>query len=746
MQQLKHLETLNQAYKGFSGLIGKYESITHIDNKVTIYFKDRKVEIIYFNESIVKIFIANKNEKSIPTNAVILEPMITNLKVEETSSNIIISGVKIVTIINKYSSKIIFEDLSKNIISQDFAPSFKDSDGLVHLSKINDCYAYYGLGEKGGSLNKKGCYTENYNTDFPETNDDSLMFYKTIPFYIGIQQHNTHGIFFDNSCRSFFDMGKSYQDRIFFGACGGQLQYYFILGDNIKSVVKEYSNLTGKMEMPPIWSLGYQQNRFSYFTQKEVIDVVETFEKKGIPLDVMYLDIDCMDGFRVMTFKTPHFSDVQNMTQMLQNKGVKTVVILDAGVKVDEEYKLYYNGMLGCHFTKNQDGTMFKGHVWPGESVFPDFSNHNTREWWKKELKEFIKKYGLNGIWNDMNEPCVFNNDCKTLPDNCLHNSDFGVIEHSEFHNRYGLEMSRCSFEAQNELYPELRQFSMTRATYAGGQRYSSIWTGDNLSLWSQMRMSISMNANLGMSGFSFVGNDVGGFGFDTTNELFIRWMQIGAFLPIFRNHSNMYTRRQEPWSFGIHTEEIVKKSINMRYELLPYIYHLFYESYQTGLPLLRPMIMEFQDDINVLDMTSEFMLGENLLIAPVLYEYEREKSVYLPHGNWYLYSTNEKFIGGKTYQINCPLDEIVVFVKEGSIIPTYQQKYKNTENQPNIFTYKIYGQNAQCQHYYDDGKTMKYINGDYNLLNVKYNDKNFDVEYIHKGFENKKYEFIIIE
>lgn len=746
MKQLNHLETLNQSYKNSQETLGRYECVEHIENKVILYFSEKYMEITYFNAMIVKIFIGEKNEKSVCTNAVILTPSIVNLKIEETQTSVIIKGEKIITNIDKLSSKIIFEDLQTNVIAQDFSPAFKDKDGMVHLSKVNDCYAYYGLGEKGGSLNKKGCYTENYNTDFPETDDDSLMFYKTIPFYIGVKDTHTYGIFFDNSCRSFFDMGKSYEDRIFFGACGGQIQYYFILGDTIKSVVSEYSNLTGKMELPPLWSLGYQQNRFSYCTQEEVLDVAENFEKKEIPIDVMYLDIDYMDGFRVMTFKTPHFSNAKKMIKTLHDKGIKTVAILDPGVKVDEEYGVYQRGLANNHFTTKQDGSLFVGQVWPGDSAFPDFSNERTRTWWKKELKEFIKTYELDGIWNDMNEPCVFDNDCKTLLDTCLHNGDFGMMEHKEFHNRYGLEMSRSSCEAQKELNPKARQFSMTRATYAGGQRYSSIWTGDNLSLWSQMRMSIGMNANLGMSGFSFVGNDVGGFGLDSTNELFIRWMQLGAFLPIFRNHSNAHTRRQEPWSFGSNTQEIVKKAIALRYEILPYIYHLFYESSQTGLPIFRPMVMEFQDDRNVLNMVGQFMLGESLLVAPVVQEGEREKTVYLPKGNWYLYHTNKKFSGGKTYQLSCSLEEILVFVKEGSILPTYQKAYKNTQNQPDTFVYKVYGETAKTQHYYDDGESVEHLNKAYNLCEIVYENEKVEVQYLNKGFSEKKQEFIIIK
>lgn len=541
-------------------------------------------------------------------------------------------------------------------------------------------------------------------------------------------------------------MGKERQDRIFFGAIGGQIQYYFIPGENIKEVVKNYTALTGRMEMPPLWSLGYQQCRFSYFSQEEVRELVKTFEEKDIPLDVVYLDIDYMDGFRVMTFKTPNFDDASGLISDLKEKGIRTITIIDPGVKVDEEYSVFKNGKEGNHFTKKLDGEMFIGAVWPGDSAFPDFSNKNCREWWKSELKKFISEHGMDGIWNDMNEPCVFNNDHKTMLETCLHNSDNGVIEHKEFHNRYGFEMSRCSKEAQEELHPNERGFSMTRATYAGGQRYSSVWTGDNMSLWSQMRMSISMNANLGISGFSFVGNDVSGFGLDSSEELFIRWMEIGPFIPIFRNHSNMYTRRQEPWAFGPRAEKIAKKSIELRYELLPYIYDLYYISYKEGLPIFRPMIMEYEKDINLLNMREQFMLGENMLVAPVLYEGERSKTVYLPKGIWFNYFTMEKLQGGKWYKLPCELDEILVFVKDGSIIPTYNKKFRNVKERPKNILLKVFGENAKGFHYNDDGHTMEYLEGKYNYMDIEVVNGKEEFKYINNGYSIEDIEIQVIK
>ncbi|MGV1053543.1 glycoside hydrolase family 31 protein [Clostridium perfringens] len=746
MSQLNYRENLNMKFKAYNGGLRVFKNYEINHNNIDIYFSNMKITLTMFENDIVKVFIGDKYEESISTNGVVDNLEKGEFIVEEDSNFVIIKGTKVLTFVDKNTTEISFRDLEGNIINEDFQPSFKDEKGNVYISKVNDCLAYYGLGEKGGDLNKKGCYTENFNTDDPETDDDSITYYKTIPFYVALKEEATYGIFFDNSFRSYFDMGKEMGDRIFFGAIGGQIQYYFIPGENIKEVVKNYTALTGRMEMPPLWSLGYQQCRFSYFSQEEVRELVKTFEEKDIPLDVVYLDIDYMDGFRVMTFKTPNFDDAAGLISDLKEKGIRTITIIDPGVKVDEEYDVFKRGKEGNHFTKKLDGEMFIGAVWPGDSAFPDFSNKDCREWWKSELKKFISEHGMDGIWNDMNEPCVFNNDHKTMLETCLHNSDNGVIEHKEFHNRYGFEMSRCSKEAQEELHPNERGFSMTRATYAGGQRYSSVWTGDNMSLWSQMRMSISMNANLGISGFSFVGNDVSGFGLDSSEELFIRWMEMGPFIPIFRNHSNMYTRRQEPWAFGPRAEKIAKKSIELRYELLPYIYDLYYISHKEGLPIFRPMIMEYEKDMNLLNMREQFMLGENMIVAPVLYEGERSKTVYLPKGSWFNYFTMEKLQGGKWYKLPCELDEILVFVKEGAIIPTYNKKFRNVKERPNNILLKVFGENAKGFHYNDDGHSMEYLEGKYTYMDIKVVDGKEELKLINNGYSIEEIEIEIIK
>lgn len=737
---LKHKEILNVKYENISP-IRNYINVIKDHKSIICLFENGKIEINYFQNDIIKVFIGEINEKSRNTDAILEDLEQIDVNFSEFEDYIVISGCKIYTYIDKATLKISFKDKNGNIICEDFDAPGKNKNNIF-VSKANDCIAYYGFGEKSGNLNKKGCYLENYNTDDAGYDDNTPLLYKTIPFYIGLKTTNCYGIYFDNSHRSYFDMGSSFKDRIFFGATGGQLQYYFIPGNNIKEVVKNYSVLTGTMPLPATWTLGYQQCRYSYMSQKEVEELADTFRNKQIPCDTIYLDIHYMDEFRVMTFNDDTFQAPKAMNEKLNKNGFKLVTILDPGVKVDEDYFLYKSGIEGDHFVKTKDGEIYEGEVWPGLSAFPDFSNVKARNWWKENLKEFLK-LGISGIWNDMNEPAVFDNDYKTMVEDCIHQGDDGFMEHKEFHNLYGMQMSRCSNEAQLELYPNLRPFSMTRDTFAGGQRYSSIWTGDNQSTWHHLRCSIPMNCNLGLSGISYVGNDVGGFGGDTNEELFVRWMELGTFLPIFRNHSAIRTRRQEPWSFGKNTEDICKKFIKLRYKLMPYIYNAFYNSHKEGIPVFRPMIMEFPEDINLIDMYSQFMFGDNLLIAPVLYEGEREKLIYFPKGNWYDFFTGKKYEGEKYYNISLALDELGVFVKENSIIPIFEEDYNYIDEKDLCPTLLVCKGEGSFTYYEDDGISNDYINGKYNLYKISFinnqDKKDVSIETLHKGYESSK-------
>jgi alpha-glucosidase len=733
---LKAKEIFDAKYEKVD-VIRNYKGTVKEGNKIKVLFQGGKIEVSYYNKDIVKIFIGETYEESRNTRAVVdtIQPQAVDF-VEE-ADYIKVLGAAVDTLINKNNLKISFIAKDGKVLSEDYKPAGK-RDSNIFIAKANDCTAYYGFGEKGSSLNKKGKYMENYNTDEFFSHDDSYLLYKTVPFYIGVKPDAYYGIYFDNSFRSYFDMGRNSKDMIYFGATGGQIQYYFIPGEDLKEVVRKYSELTGRMELPPMWSLGYQQCRYSYYTEEEFMTIADTFRERKIPCDTLYLDIHYMDKFKVMTFNEEAFPNREKMFKTLDKKGYKVVTIVDPGVKVEDGYDVYEDGLENNHFVRKATGDIFTGEVWPGESAFPDFAAKKTREWWKDELKKFMK-VGIRGIWNDMNEIATFHSDQCTAPDDAIHNGDEGIMEHAEFHNMYGMEMSRCSKEAQEELRPDTRPFSMTRATFAGGQRYSSIWTGDNYSYWEHLRMSIPMNCNLGLSGFPFIGNDVGGFVKDCSEELFIRWNQVGTFLPIYRNHSSEGTRRQEPWAYGPRAEKVAKKCIELRYKLMPYIYNEFYRASREGLPVFRPMIMEFPKDVNAIDMYSQFMFGSNILVAPVLYEGEREKLVYLPEGSWYNYFTHEKFSGGRFYTMEVPLEETLVFVKEGSIIPIHEEFYNYVGEKDLDITLEVFGNNASLELYEDDGISFEYRDGKYNLYNIEAVNKEVNVKIVHSGLDKER-------
>lgn len=584
---------------------------------------------------------------------------------------------------------------------------YKQLDGDTH---------FYGLGEKTGPLNKKGYHYRMWNTDNPLPHTENFdTLYKSIPFLIALHGETAYGIFFDNTYESYFDMGRDNSAYYYFGAKDGNLDYYFIYGPSLKSVVSGYTSLTGRTPLPQLWALGYQQCRWSYAPKERLLEVAERFRKEHIPCDVLYLDIDYMDGYRVFTYDRERFSDFKGMIRKLKDDGFKVVTIIDPGVKKDAGYAVYEEGLKNGYFITDPDGIPYVNAVWPGDALFPDFSNAKVRAWWA-DKQQFLIENGVAGVWNDMNEPASFHG---PLPDDVQFHNDGYRTDHAEMHNVYGHYMARSAFEGFRK-HSDKRPFVITRACYAGTQKYSTIWTGDNQSLWEHLRMSIPQLLNLGLSGFAYAGCDVGGFGFDCTPELLSRWVQVGCFTPLFRNHSSYETRSQEPWAFDEQTKAINQKYIELRYTLLPYLYDALREGEQTGLPVMRPLVLEFQDDPAVTDINDEFLCGSALLVAPVVQQGQRARSVYLPKGaNWIDFWTNETFAGGQNILRDAPLDLCPIYVKEGSILPRWPVRQYVGEQAADTLILDVClpapGEEVSCTHFTDDGETFAYREGGYN-------------------------------
>ncbi|MEK7854973.1 MAG: TIM-barrel domain-containing protein, partial [Acidobacteriota bacterium] len=458
--------------------------------------------------------------------------------------------------------------------------------------RTSEVETYYGFGEKAFiEMSRNGKYIVNWNTDtfaYPIGTDP---IYQSIPFFYALNDGKAYGLYFNNTFRSFFDMGKTSPDRYAFGANGGELDYFVFTGGKDRSpkqVLRDYANLTGKTPLPPIWALGNQQSRWSYFPEKRVREIADGFRKNKIPADVLYLDIDYMDEYRVFTWDKKRFPDPPKLLSDLKKDGFKTVLIIDPGVKVDPNYHAYADGKKQGIFVKNPDGSELNRDVWPKASAFPDFTDPKGREWFASFYKQHLDE-GVAGFWTDMNEPGVFMTEKsarpeifhhpeKTFPYDTPHAGDGLPDTHRRYHNVYGMQMARATFEGVRKLAPEKRPFVLTRAGFAGVQRYAAVWTGDNYSAWEHLALSIPMLANMSVSGVPFVGADVGGFQDMPTAELYTRWLQAAVLTPFLRSHSVGWVGNKEPWEFGDEFTKINRASVELRYQFLPYIYSLFRE------------------------------------------------------------------------------------------------------------------------------------------------------------------------
>ncbi|HEX6316172.1 MAG TPA: TIM-barrel domain-containing protein, partial [Gemmatimonadaceae bacterium] len=428
----------------------------------------------------------------------------------------------------------------------------------------------YGLGEKSGKLNRRGKMLGGYS--FTMWNSDTYGYdasidplYASFPFYLVLRNGRAHGIFLDNTHRSNFDIGHQFQHLLSFGADGGELDYYFIDGPDPKQVISRYAQLTGRMPLPPLWALGYHQCRYSYYPESRVRFIAQNFRERRIPADVLWLDIHYLDGYNPFTWDATRFPDPRRLLSDLRSQGFRTVTIIDPHPKKQAGWPVYDSGLAGDHFVKKPDGSVLEAPVWPSQaekdpapSVFPDFSRPATRDWWGGLYKGLLD-LGVAGIWNDMNEPALFVPPTGTMPLDARHDNEGQPTDHREIHNVYGMLMTRSTFEGLSRLRPDERPFVLTRATFAGGQRYAALWPGDNVSTWTALQGTIPMLASLGLSGFPFVGSDIGGFAESPTAELFTRWLQAGVFYPFMRTHTTFGTDDQEPWSYGV-AHEIVNR------------------------------------------------------------------------------------------------------------------------------------------------------------------------------------------
>jgi alpha-glucosidase len=574
----------------------------------------------------------------------------------------------------------------------------------------------YGMGDKTGSFNRRGESFVNWNTDAYGFQRDTDPIYKSIPFYIASgAPGGAYGLFLDNSWRSWFDFGHREDGTIAIGADGGPIDYYLIAGPAVRDVVRRYTDLTGKAPLPPRWALGYQQSRYSYMSANEVRSIAHRLRTDRIPTDVIWLDIDYQARNRPFTTNSKTFPDLKGLVRDMGAEGIKLVAITDLHVAYapNQGYAPYDSGAAGDEFVKNPDGSTYVAPVWPGPSVFPDFTRASTRAWWGNLYKGFADD-GIAGFWNDMNEPAIFDTPSKTMPIGTVHRIEGDGFAprsaaHAEIHNVFGIENSRATHDGLLALRPNVRPFVMTRASYAGGQRYAVTWTGDNSSSWDHLNLSVQQLLSLGLSGFSWAGADIPGFTGGASPELATRWFEIGAFEPVFRGHSAKDTPRAEPWVDGPAHLAIRRRFIEERYRLLPYLYAVADEAARTGDPVMRPTFYDYpQMQTAACDQSMAFTVGRDLLVAaspkpasPQPYD------ICLPGKGWYDYWTGRKVTAEKTSETP-RLDHLPVFVRPGAILPHQPLVQSTAETPKGPLSLDVYpGDDCSGELYLDDGVSV---------------------------------------
>jgi len=602
----------------------------------------------------------------------------------------------------------------------------------------------YGFGERTGNMDKRGQAFPVWNMDFPSHHNDMVTsMYTSIPFFTGIQVETgrAYGILVDHISKVDMDMGKTEEQVASMTVEGDSLIIYFLAGPTPADVLRQYTELTGHMPLPARWTLGYHQCRWGYISEEQVEQVANRLRTGKHPCDAIWLDIDYMDGYKDFTFDPDRFPHPAQMANRLHEQGFHLVTILDPGAKVDDEYDVYQQGMEHDYFCSYADGKPFIGSVWPGPCVFPEFSSSEVRAWWGSLYKRLLDQ-GVDGIWNDMDEPTLTVWPVPTatkLPDeekeddpflwldtmdpDVFHRAggdhptgpDGPAISHHFFHNAFGMQMARATYEGLLKLRPDSRPFVLTRSGTAGMQRYAALWTGDNTSKWEHIQLAMRMCLNIGMSGVAFVGTDLGGFHDPCNGELLVRFTQLGALMPFCRNHNATDNPGQEPWAFGEPYESACRKAIETRYVLLPHLYTLFQQATIDGTPVMRPLFFHYPQDKQAYDIQTEFLIGASLLSAPVSEPGATSRSVYLPEGVWFDYWDGTVYAGQTTYNIAAPLDGWPLFVQSNSIIPTGPviQYVDQHTTDPLIFTcYMTTDGQAVYTLYEDDGSTQAYRDG----------------------------------
>jgi alpha-glucosidase len=678
-------------------------------------------KIEFFGAGIVQVELAQTDDFGHQSYATVASPEPIAITDLETTDYIELKSDRLLVKINKADSSIKFFTPDGRCVNQD-EPGLTTSwigEQVTCYKTLQPGERFIGLGEKTGHLNRQGAGYQNWNTDAYAYHAGTDPLYSSMPFYIGLHQGLVYGIFFDNSFKTYFNFGASNNRFASFGADGGSMRYYFLYGSSVQEVIQLYTHLTGRMPLPPLWSLGYQQCRYSYYPDKEVLSVATTFREKDIPADVVVLDIHYMDHYKIFTWHPSHFSNPASLIRELKAKGFHVVIMCDPGIKVEANYPAYEDGVKKDVFIKYPDGQNYTAQVWPGWCHFPDFTNPTTRAWWQEQFHDYVN-LGIEGFWNDMNEIATWGN---YLPENILFDFDGRGATMREARNLYGFQMARSTYEGTKALMPNRRPFNLTRSGFSGIQRYAALWTGDNVSYDEHMLLGVRIVNSLGLTGVAFAGYDAGGFVGNASPKLFARWISIATLSPFFRGHTMINTADSEPWSYGEEVENITRNYIKFRYQLMPYLYSLFYEAAQTGMPVQRSLAIEFTFDDAVFDrrFENQYLFGPGILVAPVESTKEITK-VYLPQGDWYYLFDGRKYAGQQEVFVDCPLHKLPIFIRASSVLPMKKTGI-NTFDQTEELIFHVYRgvETNTFTLYEDDGVSCDYQQGVFSTRQLKY-------------------------
>ncbi|NNC94131.1 MAG: glycoside hydrolase family 31 protein [Chitinophagales bacterium] len=691
--------------------------ISHVIEPDGLYLhaENADVRIRVWSANIIQIHISIQEEAESFSYAVDGKPAKTKFKIEESKGEFQLSTSEIILRIKKSRIRFSFFDKRNNILNSDdpaFGTSWINSE-LTTYKSLQEGERFVGLGEKAKNLDRRGEAFVNWNTDAFGYGSWTDPLYASTPFFIGLHNDRCYGIFLNNSHRSKFNFGASNHRFASFSVDGGDMNYFFIHHKKVEDIVKSYVSLTGTMPLPPKWSLGYQQCRYSYYPQEEVEEIAATFREKQIPCDVIYFDIHYMYKYMLFTWDKERFPEPSKLIARLKKMGFKVVVIVDPGIKIDENYEVYQNGILKDVFVKYPDGSNYSANVWPGKCNFPDFTKAEVREWWQEELK-VLADCGLEGFWNDMNEPSSWGQD---TPDNIEFNYEGHPTTHKKARNVYGMQMARATYDGARKHLKNKRPFILSRSGFSGVQRYAAIWTGDNTASDESMMLGARIVSNLGLAGIPFAGFDVGGFLGDASSGLYQRWIALGAFSPFFRGHTMINSKRSEPWSYGEETEEIARNYISLRYRMMPYIYSIFYRASCDGTPIARSLVLDYSFDEMIYrhEFQDQYMFGPSLMICPTE-SGKQFRKIYLPKGQWFDLYNDKKFSGGKEHVIELASHRFPVYVRSSAIIPMQSQTQSLAEHpDPTLCIHVYNGRNSNSfELYEDDGGSYGYQKKDY--------------------------------